>query len=313
MRMLRIIFTFFIFTMTFFISSQERYPNGQLKSEGDERNGIYTEYFENGYIRRKTDRRSPKLWTYRYEGYENGQAKVVNTIHADSISFEHREYYESGRLKEKGNYVVRFDTNEKGDTVRTSAFQDDMWTWYGPEGDSTSLLLDRGKCVGTGRVIKYYFNGQIDRNINYVEGEVNGEVLMYYESGQRKHISKKIDKNIEEVIYYYENGNMESLYYYKNGIRVGESFWYYWDGTVKTKTTYRSNTGKPAEEVEYSLNGITIKTIYKKREKAISYYYDKQGKLFKVSNIRSPYLLVITEFDDDGKKISKERLHFKRK
>lgn len=305
--MLKCILTFFIFVLTFFIWSQERYPNGQIKSEGDEGNGIYTEYFENGKIRLKTDRRSPKLWTYRYEGYENGQVKVVNTIHPDSISYEHREYYESGVLKEKGNCVVKFETNELGDTIRTVASMDGICTWYSPEGDSTTLLMDQGNYVGTGRVITHHFNGQVERNINYVEGKVVGDFFKYFESGQLEYTSKKMEDDIVEFTRYYKNGNIESLEYYKGKIPFGESFWYYWDGTLNTKTMYNPKTGKPAEKVQNSSNGITIKTFYKKKGKLISYYYDEEGKLFETSEIRSQNLLVITKFDKDGNKTNKER------
>ena len=311
--MLKCILTFCIFALTFFIWSQERYTNSQIKAEGVETNGIYTEYFENGNIRLKTDRRSPKLWSYRYEGYENGQAKVVNTIHPDSISYEHREYYESGGLKEKGNCVVRFETNEKGDTSLIVGSMDGLWTWYSPAGDSTNLLMDQGNYVGTGIVITYHFNGQLESNINYVEGKVVGDFFKYFESGQLEYTSKKMDDNIVEFTRYYKNGNIENLEYYKDKIPFGESFWYYWDGTLNTKTMYNPKTGKPAEKVQYSSNGITIKTFYKKKGKSISYYYDEEGKLFETSEIQSPNLLVITEFDKDGNKINKERRYFRNK
>lgn len=305
--MLKCILTIFIFALTFFIWSQERYPNGQIKSEGDQSNGIYTEYFENGKIRLKTDRRSFKLWSYRYEGYENGQAKVTNNIHPDSISYEHIEYYESGRLKEKGNCVVRFETNELGDTIGTLASRDGVYNWYSPTGDSTTLLIDQGNYVGTGRVIEYYFNGQIERNINYVEGKVDGDIFMYYESGQPEFASKQLDDDIVEDTRYYKNGNIETLDYHKDKIPFGESFWYYWDGTVHAKTTYNPETGKPTESVEYWKNGITAMTVYYEKGKSISYYYDEEGKLFETSEIRSSNLLVITKFDKDGNKINKER------
>lgn len=305
--MTKITLTLFIFVLTFFVWSQERYPNGQIKSEGDETNGIYTEYFENGNIRLKTDRRSPKLWSSRYEGYENGQAKVVNTIHSDSVSYEHREYYESGRLKEKGNCVVKFKTNENGDTSLISGSKNGLWTWYGPEGDSTFLLMENGNYVGTGRVITHHFNGQIARNINYVEGKEVGDFFIYFESGQLEYTSKKMDDDIVEFTRYYKNGNIETLKYYKDNIPFGESFWYYWDGTVNTKTTYNPETGEPTESVEYWKNGITVMTVYSEKGKSISYYYDEEGKLFKTSEIRSSNLLLITEFDKDGNKINKER------
>lgn len=305
--MLKCILTIFIFALTFFIWSQERYPNGQIKSEGDQSNGIYTEYFENGKIRLKTDRRSFKLWSYRYEGYENGQAKVTNNIHPDSISYEHIEYYESGRLKEKGNCVVRFETNEKGDTSLISGKMDGLWTWYGSEGDSTYLLIDQGNYVGTGRIISHHFNGQVESNINYVDGKVVGDFFKYFESGQPEFTSKQLDDDIVENTRYYKNGNIESRYYYKDKIDFGESHWYYWDGALKTKTRYSAETGKPTESVEYWENGITAMTVYGEKGKSISYYYDEEGKLFKTSEIRSSNLLVITKFDKDGNKINKER------
>ena len=153
---------------------------------------------------------------------------------------EHKEYYDSGKLKVSGTKENEIDTGE----------------W------------------------KYYFeNGKISKIGEYENGKLNGEWKYYHENGALKIIGKyQKGKDIGEWKYYHENGVLRAIGKYKNGKQIGKWKFYYKNSTL-SKIGKKENGEDIGEWKYYHENGTLKKTEKKKNDKEaieekINYYFD---------------------------------------
>ena len=306
MNLLKIIVLFFLFYSAS-LQGQERFPNGQLKYEGDRQHGVYIEYYENGNIHRRWDRRSAVQFLCYYEGFENGQAKDSTFINDDS-TYSSYQFYENGQVKQKGVRVAKFKVDDDGDTTSVSGLSDGLWTFYSPNGDSTAVLYEEGEIVGSGPVRMYYFNGQVEKSTAYVNGKQQGYLMKYFPSGQLKYkCNYQEGKADGKCFSYYENGQLERQENYVRGKKRGQSNWYFTDGTLEY-TYYHNRKGEVTKYFWYRPDGsLKERTINKGDSRSTSYYYNKEGKLTAIHKILDPKLWIEIKYDENGTKIKEER------
>ena len=108
---------------------------------------------------------------------------------------------------------------------------------YSKSGDTLILenTLDKMKMVR-----EYYRNGQIEKEKNYKDGELDGKWILYYENGQiRNERNYKDGEKDGKQTYYYENGQIEEEGNYKDGELDGKWILYYENGQIKSEGNYK--------------------------------------------------------------------------
>ena len=198
---------------------EEYYENGVLKISKNFIDGLedgkYEEYFENGEV---------KLSCFYIEGKRNGKSQ---------------EFYEDGGLKEENNYYYgnldgissRFHKN--GKILCTGMYKEDLKTGIWNFFDENESLVRKeiwkdGKLNGQRIELE---NGNVQMSSNYVDGELDGEFIIY-------------DKN----------KNIAHLIHYEEGRKNGKETFYNESGSVKKETDYKNNMKYGAEK-EYSNDG----------------------------------------------------------
>ena len=160
--------------------------------------------------------------------------KLILLLFIPLVSFGQTkfEYYESGAVKSKENYV---DGKLQGEII----------SYY--ESGALRIKANTVDDKLQGEAISYYESGAVKRKTNYVDGLQEGEEFMYYESGaiQSKHN--------------FVNVNLSSGYIFSR--REGIS--YYESGVIKSKSTYVDSLQLQMEVILYNKKG-EIEKIGKK-------------------------------------------------
>ena len=105
------------------------------------------------------------------------------------------------------------------------------------EGFSFSKVVNKEKFDG---LVKYYFaNGVLYQEINFEEGEIEGERRIYFESGkiknEREYRGGKADGKFFE---YYKTGELHMNGNYDEGLKDGVWKIYYKNGKIKERGKY---------------------------------------------------------------------------
>lgn len=118
-----------------------------------------------------------------------------------------------------------------------------LWTMYFKDGKTPRTVGNFANNRPNGNFIKYYKNGKIKEegvftNMHYVDSlkryNENGVLIyasQYNESGQEQ----------GDVIYYYDNGQVQFEYIAVNGKPKGEAIRYWPNGDIKEKINYDAN------------------------------------------------------------------------
>ena len=164
-------------------------------------------------------------------------------------------------------------------------------TQFNKDEVSTLMWLEQGKFHGP--YGKWYKNGQMAEQGNYINGVITGRVTMWYKNGQLRDIDNYIsgapfgkstnyfeNGQIQEVGQY-KNGKMDGLWisFYETGERLGETNWR--DGRPHGKDTrWHANGTKGLEQIykNGTLDGLA--TEWDKNGKVISKWRYKAGKRF---------------------------------
>ncbi|WP_299213655.1 hypothetical protein [uncultured Dokdonia sp.] len=225
------------------------YPDGVLKSERNysagNLDGWYKTYFKNGQVEDVIFYQSGKVDGVSEEYNESG-IKTGESIYVDDVAHGSRRFF--GR--EKGTLqLIRF--YDQGKLLG--------YSYLDKEGKELPMISLPN---GTGKVISYYPNGKVAREMTYQKGNLQGEYTAYYENGnpERKHT------------------NVDDDYH-------GIAYTYFPDGTLKTETPYTYGY-KQGVEKKYHSNGKIKEEIYYKNDERSgdAHYYDEQGKKTKTEH-----------------------------
>jgi len=152
-----------------------------------------------------------------------------------------KEYYESGKLKEKWNYKS-------------------------------------GKLDGICNV--YFEKGNLMFRNSFKDGIRDGITKSYYRSGRLKYKYEYKDGKLEGVIKkYYNNGKLSSEWRYKDGKREGVSKSYYKSGSLRTEWNHKGDRLDGINRIFYKSGGIKYIDTYRDGHKINRKAYDSRGKL----------------------------------
>lgn len=195
----------------------KKFDNGKTKYNGSFKNGFpidtFTYYFETG------EKRAENIFS------QNG--KIANNI----------TYYKNGMKMAEGRY------NDKK--------KDGIWKYYIDEKNNrlvSSENYDNG--ILDGESSTYYpDSGKPAEIIFYKNGRKNGKLIKYFPEGQLMTESQYLNgEPIGDFIHYHPNGQIQITGKYKNGEQVGE--WKYFD-----------ENGKKIEEEDFKATDIETKEI----------------------------------------------------
>ena len=149
------------------------------------------------------------------------------------------------------------------------------------KNNSCLILLVSLFLIGCKEIKYEYFpNGNIEREIEMIDGKRNGKIIKYYETGKIKSIfnwkndtiegdaitydtngiveSKsqwKSDKLEGKSIFYYPNGNIVYIKNHKKGILNGQVIKYYENGKVEYTAIYKDSLFDGSYKVFFESNG----------------------------------------------------------
>ncbi len=268
------------------------------------KHGTYKSYFFDG----KIDTEGAYLngvqngtWTWYFE---NGQPNVKATYVLGNLDGEYVRYYENGQIEDSFFYKLddRVGTwksyYEDGTPYTISSYlfgkQHGRKEFYSPSGKLQLIrFYNHGTLIGysyndtngkevtmipitneTGKVIAYYDNGKVSRELEYKNGQQIGTYKTYYYNGQLKDEFVNVNDEYEgPKIEYYANGNIKE----KRNYLTGEL-----DGKV---TRYYEN-GKLKEEAHFK-NGVQVGNASK---------YDDTGKKIKSEDYFNGYMYAQQKF-----------------
>ncbi len=193
-----------------------KYPDGDLKLKGTYKNGLRS-----------------GLWVYQVRGRKDSRYEILYLDgKADSTVF----------IQNGSRWVGRQVS-------------------YNPDssmGDGTFLVQERKKYdfryvpnvyatlvsnMANGLVTRWYPNGQIYVEGNFINGERNGLLTWWYQTGQKKEEAYfKMGKQDSIVTQWYDNGQEYAIGNYKNDKLHGLLTWWYQGGNKKEEATF--NYGK---------------------------------------------------------------------
>jgi antitoxin component YwqK of YwqJK toxin-antitoxin module len=263
------------------------HKNGKVASTGNYTNGRQTGpwvyYYENGNVMRKGEMKMDKMhgeWeTYHENGKLNSRLnyfraepvgnathwnedgeKVRESVYKDGIetiinlwdsvgkpqivngSGTYTGVYDDGSIREKGQYHNGYKTGiwdsyyPNGERQETGEFRNGVyflqqsWSPSGIEdvkqGSGESGRIQDGLRVGVWS--KYLPDGvTVWSEYNYVQGKLEGKNTIFFSDGTvNVEGIMKADKQDGEWIWYYENGNVETRATFRNGIKEGDQIFY---------------------------------------------------------------------------------------
>jgi len=223
------------------------HENGQVKTSGSYKKGLkeglFEEFYDNGQILT-----SVNYFMSGKEGveniyFENGNINFINNYknnlfngvketYFENGQVELRENYESGEYKEK---IIRYDEN--GNEVLVLIYDDELIS-KNSEVIEKKIIIDEEKYEYdwsyfrksnnepfTGRVIRFYPNGQLNHQCLVVNSEEEGYFEFYHENGKLM-IEGNYRGGREEGVWkdYGEDGKISGVVCYQNGEEVDMSF-----------------------------------------------------------------------------------------
>ena len=215
------------------------YKTGELKSEKFNVNGIY-EGVETGYFKSG----EKKYLRYYSKGllegeeiafHKNGNTFYKRNYSSGSIIGDEKGYSSTGKLIYKKKYK-KFNKKKIIENLAN------------PFSKSDSLIPNEIP-KSLERIIFYYDSGEINQELNYLNGSIEGKCIGYYKNGATSYIFNFVlgeKEGISET--YFKNGDVKSSCNFKSGFKDGEEIVYnqskfYEDGSpyfINYKTIVRS-------------------------------------------------------------------------
>lgn len=246
----------------------EYYKNGNIYQKGnyinDELDGLWDLNFSNGKKHKSINYKSGEYnGLYReyselghmFQEYDYKKDKLYRAKFFDknkNVLYdqkkEHNEldfkgYGTLGNIRNEGLY------NVKGGSKGT-------WKFYDRNGNKTSEEFYVENQL-EGELITYYNDGVIKSKSNYSADQLNGYEVYYYHSGQISSQGYYLEGNDDkEYRSYYRDGTLKNKLYYHKGDLNGKQFYYKVDGTISYTEVY--DYGELIKHIEYGKTGADI-------------------------------------------------------
>tara|TARA_R110002049_G_scaffold20846_12_gene76634 strand:- start:4390 stop:5148 length:759 start_codon:yes stop_codon:yes gene_type:complete len=111
-----------------------------------------------------------------------------------------------------------------------------------PTGELEAMFHVNNQGDLDGEFIKYYKDGIVETQHNFVNGSLEGISNYYFPNGNLE-MEVNFKDGIKNGILreYYKNGEIKSIQQYKNGLKHGDLLFFYDNGNLKMKATSRND------------------------------------------------------------------------
>ncbi len=252
----------------------------------------YIEYEKSGYVRKFFDKDFNlvhylnKAWYYRDAYYSDGKI-CVDSLTRDYYMFSKKLQFE-GHLKSEspdipvGKCVWYYENGN----ISSESFHDNDGLI---QGISVSYYKDGCKEREVfyvndnieGKFINYYHNGKIRYESNFKNNEPDGLFIFYHENGKKKGVMKYKNGNlIEDYIMYFPNGMVKSVVKYNEEKKTGIGKFFYESGKIKETITYKNDVHSGECKTYYENGRLKSKGQIKNEKKTGKWeYYDLDGNV----------------------------------
>lgn len=249
--------------------------NGILTAEGEYKNnkaqGEHKTYYTNGELESISPYKNDTLNGYYVNYHKNGKIKRQGWYMDDNLHGEWRSYTPDGNVSEINFYHKGFLHGEqlvfsgKGLKTRSSLYEyggEIRDTYYNVDGnvnysieyknikESYELLSQHSNKKASAKQIYvngvkhgaysfFNFYGRKRITGNYLNGKLQEDLIWYFDDGSVETKAKYIYGELEgDYINYFKNGNINSKYYYTLGKLQKNGIKYYDNGNIKSKSKY---------------------------------------------------------------------------
>ncbi len=252
-----------------FYNSYGRLTGAGSFAEDGERDGAWKWYNEKGRVRETASYKNGKLDGKNLVYYEDGSLYVDANYVNGELEGEYKYFNEKGAMLQKkyfkngklnGKYISYFKVGE-----------------LLPEYD-----IDYVDDYPDGKIIEYYADGKVYREIQYENGKAVGVEKRFSPKGDVVAETNYKDDNLDGAyVAYHTNGKIKEKGTYLDDKPNGTWFTYYDDETIQNEYTYVKGKLNGLYK-EYDTDGkIHFEYVYRKGE-IISYkFFDKAGKIIK--------------------------------
>ena len=260
-----------------------------LKGEAPIPNGKYIEYYKNGQIKVQGNYKNGKR-------DEEFKAFLKNGKSAGSVFYKDGKIKKStlaNSMKDNASFSILTDINYNLNSheIITEEFPNQLLKQY-------FIFSKNGLLDGESR--QYYEEGNIKSISPFKNNIADGVFISYYQNGNIKEKHTYKNGNEEgEGIFYYENGKLEEKYFMKNGKLDGEATAYFEDGKIKNKAIFKD--GITLEEEDYKNNEIR-KNSFKNGEIVQQDIYSK-NKILKAKKffLENGKIKIMTYYENGNK------------
>ncbi len=216
------------------VESKRNYINGKLDGEA-------LNYYKNGAIEDKYIYRDGSVWETSLSYYEDGTIKT-STQFKNDLAHGRKEFYSpSGKLQ-----LIRFYS--QGRLMG--------YSYLGKNSKEVSMIPVLKE---TGVAKAYFDNGNVSREMEYINGELVNTYKAHYYSGElEQEVFYTDGENNGLNTEYFKNGKIKKQTEYLFGNKHGKDKEYYENGKLKKETSYLNDI-ENGESNHYNENGKLIK------------------------------------------------------
>lgn len=225
------------------------YPNGKIETVGvyayGNKEGIWKDYHDNG----KLDSETPFLF-----GRINGVEKTYNEI---GVLTQTRDF-EEGVLQGEINFY-----SEEGKLQITRHYINGILVGYNYLDKNGTKLPLIPIINETAKIVSYFDNGKVAREMELKNGEFVNQYKEYYYSGQLYEEQEYVDDDRHgKWKMYYPDGKLEKERDYFYGNLHGEAKEYFPNGTLKKITPYLNNVINGMVKTYNELGKLVVEETY---------------------------------------------------
>lgn len=222
------------------------YSNGQLEMvetyKLNRNHGAVIGYYEDGVVEFEYEYFNDQFQGTYLSYYENGTIDTSGTYLFGELHGDRKQYDPQGNLQ-----IVR--TYDHGDLIG--------YSYFGKEAKMKEMIPVEKESAS---VKSYYQTGQISRDYQLKNGEVQGTYNVYYSNGELLSTTEYVNGLMEgEEAEYYSNGNLKIKSIRLKDLKHGTEIAYHENGKKKYEIDYL-NGKKHGQKKTYNKNGELINT-----------------------------------------------------
>lgn len=308
-------------------------PSEEGRYQDNEPLGIHNSYYKSGGIMSISDYDKENGNTYYKYLYPNGQMQTQGWYKGGVKHGEWRYYYIDGTLEATRFYhkdqlhgtQENFRVDGNIESYTTYKYGEAIEEAYYNTNKEIYETVDFKAAEKTYKLVTHYQNGNIQTEINYVNGlhhgpyklynfygtvvasgnynngSQHGEWNWYYDDGKIRISEGYLNGNRDGTSkHYYKSGQLEDDYFYNYGSKTGTWLSYHENGKLFTSTGYANDLQEGRKEFYSTSGNLQIVRIYK-NDVLVGYtYLDANGKEKEMIPIKNE-TAKIEAFYDNGK------------